>query len=193
MKAIVFDVDWVMNDSLQEKENRIKNILKQHGLYELDWVQETFALSLNRSVFIERIWKLHSFDQSVVLKKINIALEDLEKNPIIMKSTIDFIKKHHKNYQLFTNTSIPKNSLNNTIKWMQLENIFTEGLCWEDSTKLENINYILQKYSLQPEDVLFIDDTLSHINNVKPSWVHTLHFTNKNIDLESYIVSITNK
>lgn len=190
MKAIVFNIDWVMIDSLERKEGKIIEILKKYNLYDLEWVQETFKLSLNREVFLDRISELHSFNKERVLEDINTWLALLESNPTPIKQVVDFIKNNSSKYLCFANTSIPRESVERVMEWLKLKRHFKNTLCWSDGTKLENTENILKSYNLDPNDVLFIDDTLTHINNVAPSWVHCLHFTDKTIDLENYITHI---
>lgn len=64
----------------------------------------------------------------------------------------------------------------------------------EELSKLENnvtwndmvINFI-KKYNLKPEEVLFIDDKIKHIERVEPTKVNLLHYTNYNIDISEVI------
>jgi len=42
-----------------------------------------------------------------------------------------------------------------------------ELLAYDDGSKRENIEYIMQVYDVLPENILFIDDKMSHIDAVK--------------------------
>lgn len=185
MKAIVFDVDWVIIISAEEKMRLIIKVLDKHNLYDVKWVKQILSLSLNRVVFIDRIHEIVSFDKAQVLSDIHDSLLALENNPIPNTPVIDFIKENHQNYVLFTNTSLPKDSLVRTLKNLWIIDCFKELFTWEDGYKLENLKHIISKYSVAPEDILFIDDTLGHIEDVKPSGVHLLHFDDLNIDITS--------
>jgi hypothetical protein len=44
---------------------------------------------------------------------------------------------------------------------------FMELLAYDDGSKKENIEYIMQVYGAKKEDILFMDDKQSHINAVK--------------------------
>jgi predicted phosphatase len=78
------------------------------------------------------------------------------------------------------------------MNWLWLKDYFQELLAFENWSKIENINYVIKKYNIKPEDILFIDDNINHINNVKESWVNTLHFSDYNIDIEEYINTLNN-
>ena len=187
MKAIIFDVDGVIIISAEEKDRRIKEVLVQNDLYDVEWVQEILTLSLNRVIMLERIYKLVSFDKKRVLQEINIALEEVENNPVWNPSVIEFIKNNYKNYIFFTNTSLPRKWLQRILELLGIIDCFKELLSGEDGMKLDNINYIMRKYNLSPEEVLFIDDTISHIDRVKVSWVNLLHFNNSDMNIEDEV------
>lgn len=183
MKAIIFDVDGVIIISAEEKTNRIKEILRKYGLYNVDWVPEILAMSLNRVLLLDKIWEIVSFDKQKVLEEIHTSLEELEYNPPKNIWVVDFIKDNHDKYLFFTNTSLPKKSLETTLNALWIMHCFKELFAGEDGMKLENTYSILEKYSLNPEEVLFIDDTLSHVTSVSESWVNTLYFDNFDIDI----------
>ena len=66
----------------------------------------------------------------------------------------------------YTNTVVPFDSATRVIKALDMKGNFKELLTGEKS-KIENINYVLQKHHFNPKDVLFIDDNINHINKVK--------------------------
>jgi methionine salvage enolase-phosphatase E1 len=59
---------------------------------------------------------------------------------------------------------------------LDLGKYFMELLAYDDGSKRENIEYIMQVYAAKPEDILFIDDKRSHIDAVKSTGVRTLLF-----------------
>ena len=183
MKAIIFDVDGVIIDSAAEKTKRIKDILEKYNLYDISWVKEIFAMSLNRVLLLDKIYEIIVFDKEKILEEINTSLQELEYNPIPNIQLIDFIKNNHDKYIFFTNTSLPTLSLERTLEALWIKKSFQQLYAGEDGRKLENTYSILEKYNLDPKGVLFIDDTLSHIDSVSKSWVHTLYFDNLDIDI----------
>jgi phosphoglycolate phosphatase-like HAD superfamily hydrolase len=186
-KVIIFDVDWVITDSGQNKEDIIQSILERHNLFNLPWVSEIFWIGLNRISLLDKIYEIQVFDRSQVLSDINRELLIQESQVVLISETFEFIKKYYKEYDFFTNTSLPKSSLNVIAKNLNIWKYFMELLAYDDGSKKENIEYIMQVYKAKPESVLFIDDKMSHIDAVKSTWVHTLLFEQDWISLEEKI------
>ena len=186
-KIIVFDVDWVITDSWVSKEDIIKNILIKHDLFQLPWVSDIFWIGLNRILLLDKIFEIQAFERDMVLREINRELLILESSVWIIKSTFDFIQAHYQEYDFFTNTSLPKKSLQMIFKDLDLGKYFMELLAYDDGSKRENIEYIMQVYAAKPEDILFIDDKRSHIDAVKSTGVHTLLFEQDWVSLEKKI------
>ena len=189
-KTIVFDVDGVITDSGQNKENIIKDILVKHKLFELPWVSDIFWIGLNRILLLDKIYQIQAFDQDVVLGEINRELAIQESKVSLIPTTFDFIKKYSEEYDFFTNTSLPKSSLLKIFGDLDIWKYFMELLAYDDGSKRENIEYIMQVYDVLPENILFIDDKMSHIDAVKSTWVHTLLFKQDGVSLEKKIKEI---
>lgn len=187
MKAIVFDVDGVIIISAEEKNKVIAEVLKQYNLYDVPWVQDILAMSFNRKIFLEKIYELQAFDKAAVIKEINTELEKLESNPLPIDGVLEFIKKNHKKYLFFTNTSLPRDSLKRILLWLDISHCFKELYTWDDGFKKDNINTIIDKYWIAPDDMLFIDDTISHIESVAETGINLLHFYDANIDIDHVI------
>lgn len=187
MKAIIFDIDWVVIISAWKKEEIIKNILQKYHLYDIPWVKEILDLWLNRRLLLERVYELTPFDKDAVLKDINDENAVLESNALKNDIVVDFIRNNSEKYILCTNTSLPIDSLKRVIESINIWNSFKELLAFENWSKVENVNYVLEKYNLNPKDVLFVDDNIHHINKVKVTWVNTLHFKDYDINIEREI------
>lgn len=189
-KIIIFDVDGVITDSWQNKEGIIQGILEKYNLFQLPWVSDIFWIGLNRILLLERIYEIQKFDKDLVLSEINTQLLALESQVQLISTTFDFIEKHHNQYIFFTNTSLPKKSLYKIFTDLNMGKYFMELLAYDDGSKRENIEYVMQVYNVKPENILFIDDKLSHIDVVKSLWVHTLLFRQDWVSLEEKINSI---
>lgn len=189
-KIIIFDVDGVITDSWQNKEVIIQGILEKHGLFDLPWVADIFGIWLNRVVLLDKIFEIQEFDRDLVLSEINRDLAVQEAGVSLVAETYDFIKKYYKDYDLFTNTSLPKSSLTNIVQSLNLSEYFMEFLCYDTGSKKENIEYVMQVYNISAENIVFIDDKMSHINAVKDTGVNTLLFVDDGVSLEEKINSI---
>lgn len=108
----------------------------------------------------------------------------------IISETLFFIENNYEKFDFFTNTSLPKKSLDLIFTALNLEKYFMELLSYDTWTKRENIEYIMQVYGTKPEDILFIDDKQSHIDAVKNTWVNTLLFEQDGVSLEEKIANI---
>lgn len=190
IKAIVFDVDGVIIDSVSKKVQIKEKILKKYWLYDLPWVKEILWLWVNRVVWLDMIYKIKSFDKEAVLNEMNTENSKIEDYPMWNENVIDFIKNNYDKYLFFTNTSLSKDWLYRILKSLWLNQYFKELFYYESGSKVENVNCIINKYNLLPNDILFIDDNHNHIENVSKIWVNILHFTNTDIDIEKEIEKI---
>lgn len=189
-KAIVFDVDGVITYSAEQKDLIIEQILEKHKLLPLPWVREILDAGLNRVLILEKIQKIQDFDIQKVLSEIDSSLLILESTTTAIETSSNFLKKYVHNYDFFTNTSLPKRKLIDIFQRLELTEYFTELLAYEDGSKRENIEYIMQVYGISPENMLFIDDKQAHIDAVKTTGVHTLLFERDWVSLEEKIQDI---
>jgi len=189
-KIIIFDVDGVITDSGDNKEAIIQKILEDNNLFDIPWVSDIFWIGLNRILLLDKIYEIQPFDKQKVLQEINTQLFIQESQVQLIPTTFDFIKKYHKEYDFFTNTSLPKKSLNAVVQKLDISEYFLEFLAYDDGSKKENIDYVMQVHNMSPENILFIDDKMSHINAVKDTEVHTLLFKQDGVSLEEKILKI---
>ncbi len=189
-KIIVFDVDGVITDSGQNKEDIIQSILEDYNLFQLPRVAEIFGIGLNRKLLLDKIYEIQKFDRDVVLLEINRQLAIQESQNVLIPDTFEFIQKYHETYDFFTNTSLPKSSLIHIVETLDIKKYFLELLAYDDGSKRENILYILEVYGVSPQNILFIDDKQSHIDAVKNTWVQTLLFEQDWVSLEEKIKNI---
>ena len=189
-KVIIFDVDGVITDSGQNKEDIIQAILQKHGLFDIPWVADIFWIWLNRILLLDKIYKIHEFDKQLVLSEINRELAIQESQVSLIPDTAEFIKNNYEKYDFFTNTSLPKTSLTTIVQKLNLSEYFMEFLCYDTGCKKENIEYVMQVYNISAENIVFIDDKISHINAVKDTGVNTLLFVDDGVSLEEKINNI---
>lgn len=189
-KIIVFDVDGVITDSGNAKDRIIEEVLQRHGLLHLDWVAEILKAGLNRILILEKISEITDFDTGEVLEDINNSLRSLESSLVLIEDTLDFIKANYEKYDFFTNTSMPKAKLLRIFSDKDIAKYFLELLAYDDGSKKENIEYIMQVYKTSPENILFIDDKQAHIDAVENTNVHTLLFKQDGVSLEQKVENI---
>ena len=127
-------------------------------------------MKVNRVSMVEKIYALHpSFNPSHLLDAFNNGYKVLESFSQLIPTTDDFIKKYHDEYMFFTNTAMPKEKLRNIFERFEYFRYFEALLAYDDGTKRENIEYILREYQASPQDILFIDDHMVHLDAVAPT------------------------
>jgi len=57
-------------------------------------------------------------------------------------------------------------------------------------SKKDNIMFVIKKYAISPQEILFVDDNIHNIDDVKDTGIHTLHFTDYDFDMEKFILSV---
>lgn len=192
IKTIVFDVDGVITDSWIRKDKIIQEVLDKHWLLHLSWVRQILERWLNRVLILDEISKIKPFDINLVLQDINTSLLNLESSMLLIDDTLTFIRENFERYHFFTNTSMPKSKLQRIFSEKDIARYFMELLAYDDGSKKENIEYIIKVYDVKPEEILFIDDKMCHIDAVKNTWVHTLLFAQDGVSLEHKINSKLN-
>jgi len=189
-KTIIFDVDWVITDSWTRKDEIIEEVLLWHWLLHLPWVRQILDKWLNRILILQEINKIKRIDQELILTDINNSLIGLESSIVLIQDTIDFIKKNYATYNFFTNTSMPKTKLIRIFWEMNIWKYFLELLAYDDGSKKENIEYVMQVHDAKSEDILFIDDKQTHLDAVKSTGVKSLLFRQDWVSLEEKITAI---
>ena len=189
-KIIIFDVDGVITDSGTRKDEIIEEVLEKHWLLKLSWVREILDKWLNRILILQEINSIKKINQELILRDINNSLIQLESSIVLIQDTIDFIEKNFTRYSFFTNTSMPKSKLKRIFWEMDIWKYFLELLAYDDGSKKENIEYVMQVHDAKPEDVLFVDDKQTHIDAVKDTGVHILLFKQDGVSLQEKINSI---
>lgn len=110
----------------------------------------------------------------------------------LFPETYTYIVQNYMKYNFFTNTSMPKTKLQRIFWEKDIWKYFLELLAYDDGSKKENIEYIMQVHNVKPEDILFIDDKQSYIDAVQNTWVHTLLFKQDWVSLEEKITKKLN-
>ncbi len=187
IKAIVFDVDWVIVISAQEKRKILDSVFED---FWLNWIPEIEKIKnswLNRKVILDLVNEITPIDKDKILLEINNRFMKMELNPTPNQPVIHFIKNFADKYLFFTNTALSIEVWWRVLNALQINHLFGENYSFDTGTKKENIENIMKKYWLKWEEILFIEDNINHINAVKETGVHILYFTDYEIDIEKYI------
>ncbi|MCK4635608.1 MAG: HAD family hydrolase [Candidatus Moranbacteria bacterium] len=153
-KAVIFDFDGVIADTFEFHRKHFKKYLN---------------LSLSKKEY-QNLHKGNVFDGKDLNDKEKIISENLVKyfkfiekdhhNVKSFKRINALLKMLNEKYNLFIITSSSKVNIINFLKRENVFDCFTEILGVEfDKSKVVKFNYILEKYKLEKDDVLFVTDT----------------------------------
>jgi len=191
IKAIIWDFDGVIKDSLSAKTEAFVHI---------------FRANCNVDV-IEKIKKHHTINGGVSRSvKIPLYLQWLNINPsksniekylgefskVVVKKVVDspwvegveyLLKNKPEGMMFFLVTATPTTEIHEIIKELSLNNIFTEIHGYPKS-KLDSTKDIMKNYSLQAKDVFFIGDSLIDMQTSKAldiTFILRLHKDNQHL------------
>ena len=192
-KIIVFDVDGVIIDSATKKFNAFSRVIKDFWLYDNPEVRKVLEDRVSRNFLAQKIYEVSWIPHQKTLIEISRSLSLYEtpwNSYPAFQTTLDFIHSHYNDYVYFTNTAMDSQTVVPVFKELWILRYFEEILWYNTGTKKENIEYILRNHECTSKDILFIDDLQYNIDNVVPTWVHTLLFLDDWISLEEKVWSI---
>jgi enolase/beta-phosphoglucomutase-like phosphatase (HAD superfamily) len=188
IKAIVFDVDGVIVDSPKIKNKVFRKVY-------LDFLNLT-------EEEIERIPKM--LNKKLTLEFINDNLKkiDLEETKEFLYGELlkaedrfnlnhtvsKFIDDNKDNFLFFTNTAMSEDSNKRVLKKHNIYDKFDGIFDFDNGSKRDNLKTIMKDHALDNDEILFIDDSLGQINDVKDLGTKTFHFQNWDADLEKEVV-----
>lgn len=178
IKAIVFDFDGVLVESANIKTGAFREIFSKWP----DKTEEGVAYHLE-NMGISRYVKFRYFYENILgepySNKIGqelgrqfsmIVLDKIKKAPFV-NGTKDFLKKWHKDYQLFIASGTPQEELNDIVSYKGIERFFCR-IFGTPATKFEIVKSIIETYSLSKNQVIFVGDAESDKKAAVDSGVH---------------------
>ena len=180
IKAIVFDFDGVILESLNLKAEAFKELYKEYGS-KVSKKVEKHHLENGGISRHEKIKHYHNnfLNLSIDDKEINKNANDFSKivkNKILKVPFVDgaenFLVNNYNNYLMFISSATPFDELKYICKNRSIENYF-KGILGAPSSKEEHVKKIMNKWSLSNEEIVFIGDSIS---DYKASLFHNLFF-----------------
>ena len=171
IKAIGFDFDGTLIMSEEEKANIAEEIFKKHcGVHK--GIRTTYrslvGKGFNRSQKIEKIFKkcVGRKPTQAEMQKLNkIFSKEYEKRMEIcpLAACVNVLQELRDQTQFMFLLSLEnKTQVRNVAKHCKLDKYFDEILGGPKS-KIENLNHVLKKHGIKPEEVIYIGDSTGDI------------------------------
>lgn len=168
VKAFFFDFDGVLADSVEVKtmafaqlfeqygQNIVFKVVEHHrrhgGMPRVEKFKYYYKNFLNKPLDKNELKALCCDFSRLVVDKVVSAPE--------ISGAADFLKKWHNSILCFIISATPDNEIKNIVLRRGMEVFFREVL-GSSMSKQENLEYLLKKYSLSPQECFFFGDAES--------------------------------
>ncbi len=194
LKLIVFDCDGVMFDSRNANRIYYNFLLNHFGLKAMNEEEADFVHmhSVTRSIrYIFRHYKQISLDE-VHQFRLNIGYEPFLKYMVIEPDLIDFLKIVVKKYSLAISTN-RSNTMVPLLKSSKLElyfgKVMTAGDVSHPKPAPDALLEILKHYDCDPEDAIFIGDSVVDEQHAASCKVDLIAFKNRELNSRFHVSS----
>ena len=170
IKAIIFDFDGVILESLDVKTEAFEKLYQPYGSNISNKVVENHLANGGISRY-EKIKTYHKefLGEDLDDEKVQIIAQNFSEMVVdkIMKvSFVDgakcFIKKNYKKYLMFISSATPTDELNLICKQRKIFKYF-KGIFGSPDSKSKHISFIMDNWSLKNNDIVFIGDSFSDL------------------------------
>lgn len=168
IKAIIFDYDGVIADSVLVKTEAFADMFKQYGQDVVKQVVDHHEANGGVSRF-EKIKKYYEEfvgielspedNQRAINQFSSLVLENVIKSPLV-PGIVEFLEKYQDNYAMFISTGTPTEEMNTILKQVELSQYF-KGVYGSPEDKVTHIDKIMRSTGYKPEDMIFIGDALT--------------------------------
>lgn len=164
-KAIIFDFDGVLIDSVNIKSEAFKEIVKNKN----ETIKKKFIQYHHKNLGISRKIKFKYLLKKLLKKKnINQDIDSLSKkfNKLILnkilkkklnKGVIRFLEKYKKKYSFFISSGTPQEELNLILKEKKIDSYF-DKIYGSPQTKNFHIKKIFKDYKFSKKNLIFVGD-----------------------------------
>jgi len=167
-QAIIFDFDGVLADSVDVKTKAfaklfesygpriVKKVIHHHkengGMSRFDKFQYYFSEFIKEPLSEEDMGKLSQEFSNLVVQKVVEASE--------IKGASKFLIENYIKVPCFVNSATPQDEIRVIVKRRGWHSFFKEIL-GSPQTKIQNLEFILETYQLNPQKCIFLGDAIS--------------------------------
>lgn len=174
IKAIVFDFDGVITESMDIKTQAFAHLFRN---YSEDIVKKVIKLHLDnggmsrykkfRIIYREYLNRHLNTDEEERLgrKFSEFCFSKLITCPYV-KGAREFLEANYDKYMLFIVSGTPHDEINHLVNRRQLRKYF-KGVWGTPGTKSELLKMILERYDLKPSQVVFVGDAPTDYGGAK--------------------------
>jgi len=203
IKAIIFDFDGVILESLDVKTEAFKRLYKPHGSSISNKVAEHHIANGG----VSRYEKIKIYHKEYLGKDIDdntlgeiaqhfseMVVDEIIKVPFVGGAK-QFIKDNYKRYLMFISSATPTKELKYICRKRKISKYF-QGIFGSPNSKSKHISFIMDNWSLNNNEIVFIGDSSSDLNAAK---THNLTFiarvssVSNNLLNEKYTLNDLNK
>jgi len=189
IRAIIFDFDGVILDSVDIKTKAFARLFEEHGL---EVVEQVVAYHLAQCG-ISRFRKFAHIYENILHRpmpdgeserlgeKFSALVFDEVVKAAWIPGAVEFLREHHTRYQCFVASGTPEDELVRIVRLRELEKYFA-GVFGTPATKEEITRRIFAEHGLESSEVLFVGDALTDFNAAKACDVSFVGITSGSSD-----------
>lgn len=199
IRAIIFDFDGVICDSVSVKSDAFYEIYKEFGKEIAKEVVKHHEANGGMTRFLKfRYYHKAFLNIELGEKEVNNLSERfsqlvLEKvvNSLFIPGAKEFLEENYSKYYFFISSGTPEEEIRIILRRKELNHYFQEAYGSPES-KASHIRKILSKYQYDKESVIFVGDASADWQAAKETGIHFIGVENKRFKFDNTVLTINN-
>jgi len=166
MKALFFDFDGVIKDSVSVKSDAFEILFSEFGTEISTKVRKHHEANGGMSRYdklpIYLSW-VEMMPTEALVEEYSNRFSNIVKQQVVdskwVAGVVEFIKKNNCKQEMFVVTATPQSEIEEILKALDLSRYFTE-IIGSPTKKTEAVHQIINKYQLNPEKTVMIGDSM---------------------------------